>query len=499
MKTIAAMLTLGVACWAFGTQAQTFDTRLLTVRCVCFAGTLSRMPPHHRLRGTAGAAGRGASGRKISVSELIRCDGGVLAPASETELERMRDNALREILTEEQLLQYYRYEALPAAYARGAKPRRSVSKQLQLTYMELKYVNNAFFVIEQETQAAKKFWRGNPAEARDRIRSAYEREIRAAPRPRAESDRQTNACGAGRELTDYAPADACRKVIVRDLRFTGPSFGTVFFLSKIDLLRPGLPEARHHTDRNPFRAGNAAEQMIRHSGLDPGTGGNPRTPAVPKYSHATGSSARGSSYPQRFIGRNVRPPVLGILYVPLRVPVPNIDEQFRCGARSPATRRIGRINAEKTFGCGCGDVAPAEPGVPAPRRVCIRAGAVQTDRPLPETAAGAPTVCSVTRRKKGSRHAVAVRMSGDDLHAGISVQQRQQGGTVAVMLRIGGIAGFAGERVPERQRRVFFRDVGRGRARAMRAVPHRNRCRKHRVFRPENGCYPVRCNVRALG
>ena len=29
-----------------------------TVRCVCFAGTLSRMPPHHRLRGTAGAAGR---------------------------------------------------------------------------------------------------------------------------------------------------------------------------------------------------------------------------------------------------------------------------------------------------------------------------------------------------------------------------------------------------------------------------------------------------------
>ena len=30
MKTIAAMLTLGVACWAFGTQAQTFDTRLLS-------------------------------------------------------------------------------------------------------------------------------------------------------------------------------------------------------------------------------------------------------------------------------------------------------------------------------------------------------------------------------------------------------------------------------------------------------------------------------------
>ena len=193
MKTIAAMLTLGVACWAFGTQAQTFDTRLLSQYD---ASVLRELYPVCR-HTTVSAEQQVRLAERIRqenlrFAELIRCDGGVLAPASETELERMRDNALREILTEEQLLQYYRYEALPAAYARGREAKKIVSKQLQLTYMELKYVNNAFFVIEQETQAAKKFWRGNPAEARDRIRSVYEREI--------------------------AQLEACRKVIVRDLR-----------------------------------------------------------------------------------------------------------------------------------------------------------------------------------------------------------------------------------------------------------------------------------------
>ena len=141
MKTIAAMLTLGVACWAFGTQAQTFDTRLLSQYD---ASVLRELYPVCR-HTTVSAEQQVRLAERIRqenlrFAELIRCDGGVLAPASETELERMRDNALREILTEEQLLQYYRYEALPAAYARGREAKKIVSKQLQLTYMELKYV-----------------------------------------------------------------------------------------------------------------------------------------------------------------------------------------------------------------------------------------------------------------------------------------------------------------------------------------------------------------------
>ena len=206
MKTIAAMLTLGVACWAFGTQAQTFDTRLLSQYD---ASVLRELYPVCR-HTTVSAEQQVRLAERIRqenlrFAELIRCDGGVLAPASETELERMRDNALREILTEEQLLQYYRYAALPAAYARGREAKKIVSKQLQLPYKELKYVNNAFFVIEQETQAAKKFWRGNPAEARDRIRSVYEREIaQLEAKSGIRIDKQMRAVRVV-ELTDYAP------------------------------------------------------------------------------------------------------------------------------------------------------------------------------------------------------------------------------------------------------------------------------------------------------
>ena len=156
MKTIAAMLTLGVACWAFGTQAQTFDTRLLSQYD---ASVLRELYPVCR-HTTVSAEQQVRLAERIRqenlrFAELIRCDGGVLAPASETELERMRDNA--------------------------------------------------FFVIEQETQAAKKFWRGNPAEARDRIRSVYEREIaQLEAKSGIRIDKQMRAVRVV-ELTDYAP------------------------------------------------------------------------------------------------------------------------------------------------------------------------------------------------------------------------------------------------------------------------------------------------------
>lgn len=53
--------------------------------------------------------------------------------------------------------------------------------------------------------AAKKFWRGNPAEARDRIRSVYEREIaQLEAKSGIRIDKQMRAVRVV-ELTDYAP------------------------------------------------------------------------------------------------------------------------------------------------------------------------------------------------------------------------------------------------------------------------------------------------------
>ena len=82
MKTIAAMLTLGVACWAFGTQAQTFDTRLLSQYD---ASVLRELYPVCR-HTTVSAEQQVRLAERIRqenlrFAELIRCDGGVLAPA----------------------------------------------------------------------------------------------------------------------------------------------------------------------------------------------------------------------------------------------------------------------------------------------------------------------------------------------------------------------------------------------------------------------------------
>ena len=206
MKTFLAMLTLGVTCWAFGTQAQTFDTQLLSqydpavlqeLYPVCRHTTAS---PEQQSR-----LAERIRQENLRFAELLRHDNGVVTPGHEEELERMRDNSLREILTEGQLLDYYRYEALPAAYARGREAKEAVGKQLKLSYMELKYVNNTFFVIEQETQAAKKLYHDNPAEARNRARQIYEREIaQLEAKSGIRIDRQMRAERVVR-LTDYAP------------------------------------------------------------------------------------------------------------------------------------------------------------------------------------------------------------------------------------------------------------------------------------------------------
>ena len=206
MKTFLAMLTLGVTCWAFGTQAQTFDTRLLSQYDPAVLQELYPVCRHT----TASAEQQAQLAERfrqenLRFSELVNRGNGVLSPDDEEELERMRDNALREVLSGEQLLQYYRYEALPEAYARGREAKTAVSKQLELSYMELKYVNNTFFVIEQETQAVKKLCRDNPTEARERARQIYEREIAwLEAKSGIRIDRQMHAERVVR-LTDYAP------------------------------------------------------------------------------------------------------------------------------------------------------------------------------------------------------------------------------------------------------------------------------------------------------
>ena len=99
MKTFLAMLTLGVTCWAFGTQAQTFDTRLLSQYDPAVLQELYPVCRHT----TASAEQQAQLAERfrqenLRFSELVNRGNGVLSPDDEEELERMRDNALREVL-----------------------------------------------------------------------------------------------------------------------------------------------------------------------------------------------------------------------------------------------------------------------------------------------------------------------------------------------------------------------------------------------------------------
>lgn len=110
-------------------------------------------------------------------TELLAQDNGLLTLPSEAELVAMRDASLREILTEEQLLDYFRRQVDPEARARGKEVLKAVSQQLKLSYMELKYIDNTFFKIEQDIQAARMLYKDAPAKAKAEAEHIYAYQI----------------------------------------------------------------------------------------------------------------------------------------------------------------------------------------------------------------------------------------------------------------------------------------------------------------------------------
>ena len=110
-------------------------------------------------------------------TELLAQDNGLLTLPSEAELVAMRDASLREILTEEQLLDYFRKQVDPEARARGKEVLKAVSQQLKLSSMELKYIDNTFFKIEQDTRASRLLHKDSPAKAKAEAAQIYDYQI----------------------------------------------------------------------------------------------------------------------------------------------------------------------------------------------------------------------------------------------------------------------------------------------------------------------------------
>lgn len=178
MKKILVILILGVSFGIFGAQAQTLNTDLLSQYDPATLRELYAVSRHTTMS-PAQQAQLAASLQKENTrfKELILQDKGLLTPDSEAQLEAMRNAGLREVLTGDQLFEYYCYQALPAAYAQGRKAKETVSKQIKLSYMELKYVNNTFFVIEQQCNALKQLYKGDAPRVKAEAQRIYDREI----------------------------------------------------------------------------------------------------------------------------------------------------------------------------------------------------------------------------------------------------------------------------------------------------------------------------------
>lgn len=206
MKIFLATFALCVIFGVSGVQAQKLDTALV---CRYDAATLRELYAVSR-HTTLSPAQQGELAALLQqesarFSEMILSDEGLLTPDSEAELDAMRDAALRKVLTEPQLFDYYCYEALPAAYARGREAKESVLKQFKLSYMELKYVNNTFFVIEQQSNAIKQLYKGDTARAKAETQRIYEREI-AMLEAKSGIRIDKNLCAMRvMTLNDYAP------------------------------------------------------------------------------------------------------------------------------------------------------------------------------------------------------------------------------------------------------------------------------------------------------
>lgn len=109
--------------------------------------------------------------------EFFRQNDGFLTLEQEKQLTGMKEFAMRKVMSDEQLMQYFRYLATSDATRAGHEARDAVAAQMNLTYMERKYINNTFYVIEQESYALRMLYKGQTKRIREEIQKVYEREI----------------------------------------------------------------------------------------------------------------------------------------------------------------------------------------------------------------------------------------------------------------------------------------------------------------------------------
>lgn len=100
--------------------------------------------------------------------QAVEADGGILSVKSERKLEKMRDRTLADILSDEQLQQYYRGVYDAEALAEGNAVGDKLRKKYNLSDQNWKFIRIAFYKIGLESRVINKL-AASPAEANKKI------------------------------------------------------------------------------------------------------------------------------------------------------------------------------------------------------------------------------------------------------------------------------------------------------------------------------------------
>lgn len=167
LKTFISTLILAFSAPVF---AQTLDTDALakfspsTQRDVFEVSSLAKLSGEQQVK-----LAEAIEKENKKFIEVVKANEGVLTVKGRNQLNKMRDNALTSILSDDQLQQYYRGVYNAAADAEGNAIADGLQKKYNLTDQNWKFIRVACYKYALESRVIKKMMADQPKKAQKKI------------------------------------------------------------------------------------------------------------------------------------------------------------------------------------------------------------------------------------------------------------------------------------------------------------------------------------------
>ncbi len=170
MSKLQTIITILFLLFSAPVFAQTLDTEALakfspsTQRDVFEVSSLAKLTAEQQIK-----LAKAIEKENAKFLEIIKANEGVMTVKGRNQLARMRDNTLTDILSEEQLRQYYRGIYDKEADAEGIAIANGFQKKYGITDQNWKFIRVACYKIALESRLIKKMMADQPKKARKKI------------------------------------------------------------------------------------------------------------------------------------------------------------------------------------------------------------------------------------------------------------------------------------------------------------------------------------------